>query len=233
MSDLTYAIGDVHGCADALIRLLDRIDGHARGRAAAIVCLGDYVDRGPDSAGVIRILRARRAASHGRMICLRGNHEQMMLDAHRDARDAPAWLANGGIETLRSFGAADAGALPNDVLAWMSGLPTVHEDAGRYYVHAGFRPGYRGVDPDVTARLWIREPFLASNYDFGKHVVHGHTPQRSGRPDARSFRTNLDTACVYGQVLTAGVFTTARPGPVEFLQTPRDPPQMSDRSDRP
>ncbi|MCJ2044003.1 serine/threonine protein phosphatase [Methylobacterium sp. J-078] len=233
MSDLTYAIGDIHGCADALTRLLDQIDAHARGRAAAIVCLGDYVDRGPDSAGVIGILRARQAASPGTMICLRGNHEQMMLDAHRDAHDAPAWLANGGIETLRSFGVTDPEAMPHEVLAWISGLPTVHEDARRYYVHAGFRPGCRGIDPDVTARLWIREPFLGTAFDFGKHVVHGHTPQRSGQPDVRSFRTNLDTACVYGRVLTAGIFTMASSGPVEFLYAPRDAEPPSDRSGRP
>lgn len=83
MTDLTYAIGDIHGCSDALTRLLARIDDHRAGRPADIVCLGDYVDRGPDSAGVLRILRDRAAREPGRLICLRGNHEQMMLDAGR------------------------------------------------------------------------------------------------------------------------------------------------------
>ncbi|MCJ2034602.1 metallophosphoesterase family protein [Methylobacterium sp. J-068] len=222
MSELTYAIGDIHGCADALTRLLARIDEHRRGRAARIVCLGDYVDRGPDSAGVIRILRARAADEPGTLICLRGNHEQMMLDAYRDALAAPVWLENGGRETLHAFGIDDPEALPHDVLAWLSALPTVHEDDHRYYVHAGFRPGRRGIDPDVATRLWIREPFLGTPFDFGKHVIHGHTPRRDGAPDRRPHRTNLDTACVYGETLTAAILHADDRAPAAFLQVPRD-----------
>lgn len=222
MSALTYAIGDIHGCADALIRLLARIDVHSDGAPAQLVCLGDYIDRGPDSAGVIRILRARQATSPGTVTCLMGNHERMMLDAHGDAREEPVWLINGGLATLRSFGIADVQAIPLDVLDWLSDLPTVHEDARRYFVHAGFRPGQRGIDPDAVRRLWIREPFLGTAFDFGKHVVHGHSPRQDGRPDTHPFRTNLDTACVYGRFLTAGVFEADAPNPVDFIQVPRD-----------
>ena len=222
MPELTYAIGDIHGCADALIRLLGRIDAHRGERPALIVCLGDYVDRGPDSADVIRILRERETGEPGRLICLRGNHEQMMLDAYRDALGAPAWLANGGRDTLRSFGITDPEALPHDVLTWISALPTVHEDELRYFVHAGFWPGRRGIDPDVATRLWIREPFLHTPFDYGKHVLHGHTPQLGGRPDRRAFRTNLDTACVYGRMLTAAILEPDHPAPTVFLQVPRD-----------
>lgn len=224
MTGLTYVIGDIHGCSDALTRLLARIDDHRGGRPAKIVCLGDYVDRGPDSAGVLRILRHRAAREAGRLICLRGNHEQMMLDAGRGAGAAPLWLANGGDATLDSFGVTEPGALPVDVLSWLAGLPTVHEDALRYYVHAGFRPGRRGIDPDTKARLWIRDPFLETPFDFGKHVLHGHTPQRNGRPDRRPHRTNLDTACVFGGTLTAGILEPDHPAPRTFLQVPRDPP---------
>src|SRR4051794_2479986 len=82
---------------------------------------------------------------------------------------------NGGYETMASFGPD----VPAEVLRWAEGLPTVHEDAHRFYVHAGFRPGRPGPDPSEHVRLWMRKPFLSRDYDFGKHVVHGHTPLRT------------------------------------------------------
>jgi serine/threonine protein phosphatase 1 len=219
---LTYAIGDIHGCADALARLLARIDTHRAGAPRRLVFLGDYIDRGPDSAGVVATLRALQVAEPDAVTCLMGNHESLMLGAYRDGFGAAPWLENGGVATLQSFGTPDPQALPRDVLAWISALPTAWADARRYYVHAGFRPGRPGIDPDIETRLWIREPFLSADYDFGRHVVHGHTPQRSGRPDLRAHRTNLDTACVYGATLTAGVFTDAQNAPVETLQVSAD-----------
>ncbi|GJE19260.1 metallophosphoesterase family protein [Methylobacterium marchantiae] len=218
MTDLTYAIGDIHGCADALVRLLAEIERHGDGRPRRLVFLGDYVDRGPDSAGVLEILRDLDRAGNGSATFLMGNHERMVLDAYEKPFGVTAWLENGGESTLASFGIQDPENLPRGVLNWMSVLATVHEDARRYYVHAGFHPGRTGIDPDVEARLWIRKPFLTEDFDFGKHVVHGHTPQKDGRPDVRPFRTNLDTACVFGRVLTAGVFTDEAGPAVDFLQ---------------
>ncbi|KAB1072605.1 metallophosphoesterase family protein [Methylobacterium planeticum] len=218
MPDLTYAIGDIHGCADLLQRLLEQIERRGAGRARCLVFLGDYVDRGPDSARVIEILRDLGEREPEAVTCLMGNHEEMMLNAYRDGLGATAWQENGGGGTLASFGIEDPEDLPHGVLDWLSALPTVHEDSRRYYVHAGFRPGRRGIDPDTRSRLWIREPFLSADYDFGKHVVHGHTPQKSGQPDVRTHRTNLDTAAVRGGALTAGVFTGEDDRAVEFLQ---------------
>ncbi|WP_019906609.1 metallophosphoesterase family protein [Methylobacterium sp. 77] len=218
MSHLTYAIGDIHGCADALARLLAEIERHREGRSRRLVFLGDYVDRGPDSDGVLTMLRDLDRSENGNASFLMGNHERMMLDAYEKPLGASVWLENGGQTTLASFGIEDPEELPRDALNWMSGLATVHEDERRYYVHAGFRPGRSGIDPDVEARLWIRKPFLTEDFDFGKHVVHGHTPQKSGRPDIRPFRTNLDTACVFGRFLTAGVFTDEIGPAVDFLQ---------------
>lgn len=143
-----------------------------------------------------------------------------MLKAYRDALGATAWLENGGDATLAAFGVQDPENLPHAVLDWMSALPTVHADERHYYVHAGFRPGHPGIDPDVENRLWIRKPFTTQDYDFGRHVVHGHTPQRSGKPDLRPFRTNLDTGCVYGLVLTAGIFDGEEDGPRATLSVP-------------
>lgn len=220
--DLTYAIGDVHGCADALRRLLAEIVRHRGTRPRRLVFLGDYVDRGPESAAVIEILRGLQRVEPDAVTCLMGNHEALVLDAYANGLGASAWHENGGDATLASFGVGDPEDLPHPVLAWLSGLPTVHEDARRYYVHAGFRPGRAGIDPDLQTRLWVRKPFIDVDFDFGKHVVHGHTPQKSGAPDLRPFRTNLDTACVFGRRLTAGIFTDAQ-GPAEgFLSVARD-----------
>ncbi|WP_156648414.1 metallophosphoesterase family protein [Methylobacterium sp. Leaf108] len=218
METLTYAVGDIHGCRDALDRLLAAIGRHAAGRCRRLVFLGDYVDRGPDSAGVVSALRALQAREPGAVTCLMGNHEALMAEAYRTGLGTTTWLENGGIATLASFGIDDPEALPHDVLGWIARLPTVHEDARRYFVHAGFRPERPGIDPDVRTRLWIREPFLGTDFDFGKHVVHGHSPQKSGRPDLRRNRSNLDTACVFGRTLTAAVFTDAEPAPVDILQ---------------
>ena len=127
-------------------------------------------------------------------------------------------LQNGGDAALASFGVEDPGRIPNDVVQWIAGLPTLHEDERRFYVHAGFRPGAPAQDCDEHARLWIREPFLSADYDFGKHVVHGHTPLPAARPDERRHRTNLDTAAVFGGALTAGVFGPDRDAALEYLQ---------------
>lgn len=217
-SPLTYAIGDIHGCAALLDALLERIAGHAGARVHRLVFLGDYIDRGPDSAAVLRTVSRLNWAEPERVVCLMGNHERMLLDALQSRRDAAHWMHNGGEATLDSFGARDPTGLPKDTLDWIEALPTLHADAARWYVHAGFRPGAEVPDPDDHNRLWIREPFLEGDHDFGRHVVHGHTPQRSGRPEVRRFRTNLDTAAVYGGALTAGVFSEAQGPAVDFLQ---------------
>lgn len=219
-SPVTYAIGDVHGCGDLLDALLARIEVHAAGRDRTLVFLGDYIDRGPDSAAILRTVSRLQWAEPGRVVCLMGNHERMMLDALQTDEAADLWLANGGEQTLASFGAREVSDLPRTILDWIEALPTLHRDARRWYVHAGFPPG---TDPEASRdhdRLWIRAPFLEGEHDFGRHVVHGHTPQRSGKPELCRFRTNLDTAAVYGGALTAGVFTDEAGPAIAFLQEP-------------
>ncbi len=152
------------------------------------------------------------------MTCLMGNHERMLLSGLETEDDTLHWLANGGSETLDSFGARAITDLPRDILDWIEALPTLHGDAARWYVHAGLRPGRTAEETDTHDRLWIRGPFLDGDHDFGRHVVHGHTPQRSGQPERKRFRTNLDTACVYGGALTAAVFTDEAGPPHRFLQ---------------
>ena len=217
-SVLTYAIGDIHGCIDLLDALLDRIEAHANGRERRIVFLGDYIDRGPDSAAVLRTISRLQWSEPDHVTCLMGNHERMLLDTLVSEDSALHWLANGGEATLDSFGAREVADLPRSILDWIEGLPTLHADAAHWYVHAGLRPGVPALDSDDHDRLWIREPFLDLDHDFGRHVVHGHTPQRNGRPERLRYRTNLDTGAVYGGSLTAGVFTEAAGPAGPFIQ---------------
>ncbi len=216
--ELTYAIGDIHGCSEKLVQLLATIETHRASRARRLVFVGDYVDRGPDSAGVIRILRDLQTAEPDRVTCLMGNHEEMMLNAYKTGLGFAAWQENGGGFTLASYGVEDPESLPHEVLAWMSGLPTVFEDAWRWFVHAGFRPGVKAPDPDIEARLWIREPFLSADYDFGKLVVHGHSSRRDGRPEVLAHRLDIDTGAVFGEKLTAAMFTDDAAAAIDFLQ---------------
>ncbi|MFC4172052.1 metallophosphoesterase family protein [Microvirga sp. GCM10011540] len=214
---LTYAIGDIHGRHDLLQRLLGKIREHAEGRPHRLVFLGDYIDRGPDSAAVIATVRALQGGSPDRVICLMGNHEDMLLKAIGDPTGTFWWVRNGGDAALASFGVRSPAAIPGDLLEWIGSLPTSFEDEKHYYVHAGLRPGRPFERQSDEDRLWIREPFLEVNYDFGKHVVHGHTPLVTDRPDIRRYRTNLDTGAVFRGVLTAGVFTAEQGPPIGHL----------------
>ena len=218
---LTFAIGDTHGCSDLLTDLLRRIADRAAGEPHAIVALGDYIDRGPDSAGVIATFRALQAKSaSGRVVCLMGNHEDMLLRALRRPDSAEVWLRNGGHEMLASFDVERPEDLPQDVVDWIAGCPTVFEDSLRCYVHAGLNPAFDRVHQRDSDRLWIRHEFLESKHDFGRYIVHGHTPLTSGRPDMRRNRVNLDTGAVYGGKLTAAILTDAQAAPDGFLQVP-------------
>ncbi len=215
-----YAIGDIHGRADLLRTLLDKIqddaarapDGERR-----IVFLGDYVDRGPNSKGVIDTLLA--GPPPGFSAChLSGNHEHMLLKFLDRPESGSHWLWNGGMETLRSYGVDFESDLPalRDRLA--AALPKSHhdllralrmyEEIGDYaFVHAGVRPGVAIADQDLEDLLWIRDEFLTSDADFGKVVVHGHTPTR--QPVLAANRIGLDTGAFSSGRLSAVVLSGA------------------------
>lgn len=218
VSELTYAIGDIHGRQDLLAPLLAAIRDHARDETPRLVFLGDYIDRGPDSAAVAGMVRALQAEAPGQVACLMGNHERMLLTALAEPEAIPWWIENGGLETLVSFGVGHPADLPHDFLTWLAGLPTFHEDELRTFVHAGLRPGVPLPEQTDHDRLWIREPFLGADWDFGTYVVHGHTPVRTARPDVRPFRVNLDTGAVYGGALSAGVFGPERAEATAFIR---------------
>lgn len=227
MNRFTYAVGDVHGRLDLLERAFDRIAAHAGERPHRIVTLGDYVDRGPESAGVVAFLMRRGEAAD--LVCLKGNHEDMLLRAVAGEDGAVRqWLWNGGLETLASYGASADGdlrrAIPEAHLRWFADLPLTASDPHRTFVHAGLEPGVPLRLQDEHLLLWIRAPFLRAGADaFETHVVHGHTPQWDEKPDAAKpellgHRTNLDTGAYATGVLTVGVFDPDVPGgPVEVL----------------
>lgn len=225
MPEMTYAIGDIHGRLDLLERADRLIAAHAAERSYQVICLGDYVDRGPDSAGVIAFLM--RAEQEGRYLCLKGNHEEMMVEgAAGEGMDF--WLDNGGDATLASYG----GVLSLEHLKWAYSLPIRIRDDYRIYVHAGLMPDLAYEDQDDATCLWIRGRFLTAPASaFPAHVVHGHTPSHADKrvmdqPELLPHRTNLDTgACLTG-VLSVGVFESDAPGgPIEILRVtnPRRP----------
>lgn len=219
-----YAVGDIHGCLELLTELHRAIadDLHARPVPdACLIHLGDYVDRGPDSAQVIELLLGDPLPGT-RKINLIGNHEAMMLDALDAADDdlADHWRANGGADTLASWligqGIARgewASRIPPAHLAFVRGLEAMHREGGYLFAHAGIRPGVALDEQTEHDLLWIREPFLSFSGDLGAVVVHGHTPRPE--PVMRSNRIGIDTGAVYGGKLTCAVLEADRLG---FLQ---------------
>lgn len=222
---LTYAIGDVHGCLAKLVRLIDHCRLHGEGDTVRFVLLGDYVDRGPDSRGVISLLRKAQAAAPEQVICLRGNHEAMLVDAWRGVNEE-RWLANGAGPTLASYGVSRVADLPADDLEWISRLPLTYDDGLRFFVHAGIDPSRPLDAQDEHDLIWMREPFLSSTQDFGRLIVHGHTPLRNGRPDVRANRINLDTAAALGGPLSAVAFGDDTRGPLALLSDIEEPRRL-------
>lgn len=221
MQHLIFAIGDIHGRLDLLKPALDAIADRAGEARRTVVCLGDYVDRGPSSAGVVQALMARQGPD---FVCLKGNHEAMMIEALGDGREGAMslWRANGGDETLQSYGGA--GRVPTRHLAWMAALPLWWTDSRRYYVHAGVEPGEPMARQNEATLIWIRDRFLRAPAEaLPGHIVHGHTPRWAGKPDPAScerlpHRTNLDSGAWMTGVLSVGVFDAGDAGgPLEIL----------------
>lgn len=221
---MIYSIGDIHGQLTMLVGLLKQLRALPLQAEDTLLFLGDYVDRGENSRGVIDLLIALRE-EHPNCIFLRGNHEQMMLDACTGPPSQPSevpnyvihsdqtnhWLQNGGIETLLSYQVVN-------YMQWRSCVPDSHWEFLRstemefetpcyHFVHAGLLPpgrDWEGVAYDLDPRLWIREPFLSYRKLFNdKVVVFGHTPQRNGVPLIERNKIGIDTGAVFGGRLTA------------------------------
>lgn len=211
---LIYAIGDIHGHPRLLDRATEWIaeDRKARGDPeTVVVTLGDYVDRGPDSAGVIDRLTNNPFAP-ATYIPLKGNHEECMLRFLDDPAAAEYWLTFGGVETIRSYGIAvsdyrgEAGlsslardfkaAIPHAHLAFLENLSTCWIAGSLMFVHAGIRPGVPIEQQDPNDLIWIRDEFLNHDGPLPKFVIHGHTPV--SRAEVRRSRIDIDAGACYG-----------------------------------
>ena len=197
-----YVIGDIHGCLAPLKRTLAAIDrdlAATRPRYAGEVFLGDYVDRGPDSLGVIDLLLRR--GTERKTIFVKGNHDAMMEEFVRGERALADWLPYGGADTLRSYGATPemissnaaelAGLVPPAHLAFLSGCEYFFEVEDYIFVHAGVRPGRALHEQSPQDLMWIREDFLKHRGSYGAIIVHGHTPV--AEPEFRESRIGIDT----------------------------------------
>lgn len=214
-----YAIGDVHGRLDLLVDLLPRIeaDNARRGPARTyLVLLGDLVDRGPDSRGVIDLL-ASRPPAFARNIFLKGNHEEFFTRVlNGDDGVVQHWLTYGGTECAESYGLssgwmlnADATQIRDRLIAevpaahkeFLDGLADTFRFGDYLFVHAGIRPGVELAKQASRDLRWIREGFLDDRSDHGVIVVHGHTIVE--RPEEHSNRIAVDTGAYRSGRLTA------------------------------
>jgi serine/threonine protein phosphatase 1 len=210
---MLYAVGDIHGRLDKLERLLEALPLRPDDR---FVFLGDYVDRGKRSREVVETLIEMRSAAPEQVVCLRGNHEELLLVASQGG-NALIWLANGGDTTLDSYDVDHPAMIPAEHLAWFRQLPSASSDGKRFFVHAGVEPGVPLDQQRDEMLLWIREPFLSDARDHGQFIVHGHTPLETGQADLRPNRVNVDTGACFGGPLTAAVFDDRSVSPLAFI----------------
>jgi len=200
MKGRLIAIGDIHGCLGALEALLEAI---APTPLDTIVTLGDYVDRGPDSRGVItRLCRLREETQ---LVPLIGNHEQMMLDVLRGRAPYQSWLPHGGIATLESYEfAGDLNFLPSEHRAFLESLVDYYETPTHFFVHANYDPqlGLDAQSPEMLRWSSLRE-YLPAAHQSGRIAVVGHTANPEGQILDMGHLIALDTFCYGGGYLSA------------------------------
>ncbi len=206
MSADLYAIGDIHGSLDSLERLMDKINPDLT--RDGLVFMGDYIDRGPRSKGVVDyIIRLKNQAPPGQIICLKGNHEAMFLD-YLAGGPGEIFLYNGGLATMENYWGNDWLAQGRDSLTLPPDHAQFYQDLKLYYdipdyifVHGGLKPGVSLADQVEDDLLWIRGEFITSEEDFGRRVIFGHTPFK--QPLLMPNKIGIDTGAVYGNLLTA------------------------------
>jgi len=225
-----YAVGDIHGRSDLLDRLLNaiRADAVSGPEKQTLIFLGDYIDRGPDSKGVIERLIGLPMEFETRF--LRGNHDQAILDFLADPTFFRTWREFGGLDTLVSYGvcpprfqqkklilevrAALVRKMPQSHFAFLKNLEPYAEIGSYFFTHAGVRPGVPLKAQRSEDLMWIRDDFLTSTADFGKIIVHGHSPENA--PIRTKNRIGIDTGAYATGKLTAAVLEGAE---CRFLQT--------------
>jgi serine/threonine protein phosphatase 1 len=192
----TFIVGDIHGCRDMLEEMLDIIPWDPE--KDDLIFIGDYIDRGYDSRGVIDIL-IKLMGSSSNVQCLLGNHESLFLEYFL-GRNENTFLINGGVATLASYMVNGKVDIPPGHIEFLKTLKTLVELDNYYIVHAGLMPGIEINKQSLKDKLWIREDFIFSDYDFGKKVIFGHTPFPA--PYITENKIGLDTGAVFGNQLT-------------------------------
>jgi serine/threonine protein phosphatase 1 len=229
-----YAVGDVHGCMDLLLDLEDQIVSDAAEGAEAgpptVIMLGDYVDRGPDSAAVLEHL-LNRPKGFSRL-CLTGNHEIAMLRYLDDPKRNSGWLDFGGDQTLASYGLVPAqmaglkgretrqllsSHVPLEHRRFLESLPIAIDTPDFIFVHAGLRPGIDLTDQHDRDLTLFRDKFEADYAEFGRIVVHGHTPVPT--PVMMPHRVAIDTGAYYSGQLCAVALKAGSPPRVLMART--------------
>ncbi len=198
MSNQYVAIGDIHGCVQSLKALWKKLEDHAD---ATHVFIGDYIDRGPDSKGVVDFLL--EVKDQRNCVFLRGNHEQMLLETYKTG-DSYNWLMNGGQTTLNSYGAGNSAEnIPDEHLEFYENTLPFYETDNYFFVHAG-TPPYQSIeesknDPEsIHFFLWGREHIDSFETPWEKTVVFGHTPRPY--PIQKNRMIGIDTGCVYDKL---------------------------------
>jgi serine/threonine protein phosphatase 1 len=226
-----YAIGDIHGRADLLEKMIRLIDADKEGYKGEVVVifLGDYVDRGPATREVLSLLSTYRGGD--KQVMLRGNHEDILLRFFKDHSVAPGWFHYGGLQTLRSYGIPIAGptqdfedifrlrkeleeAMPKEHRRFLENLGFLARFGDYFFVHAGIHPDKPLNEQTEHDYLWTREPFLSTPMNFGFTVVHGHSIRM--QPEVRFNRIGIDTGAYATGRLTCLVL---QDGDQRFLTT--------------
>lgn len=190
-----FAIGDIHGCSRTFKYLL--FEKLKIIRNDKIYCLGDYIDRGPDSKGVVDLILSLRKNGY-RIHTLRGNHEQMFMDSVRGFSDLVLWMSNGGESTLRSFNITSFNELPPTYQRFFKRTKYYIKTGDVIFVHAGIDWNVKNPFKDKYSLLWRRELFNSVPPE-GIRIIHGHTPisLNSIRRSLTSRHINIDNGCVY------------------------------------
>ncbi|HEX5111622.1 MAG TPA: metallophosphoesterase family protein [Saprospiraceae bacterium] len=199
----SYAIGDLHGCSKTFRKLV--LDVIKLKKTDELYCLGDYVDRGPDSKGVIDfILELREQGYH--VFTLRGNHDQMMMDSNSNYEKFRHWVQNGGNATLKSFGIESYDELDSKYKTFLYETQYYFEIGNYILVHAGLNFRYDDPLEDTHAMMWIRGFSVDEKKLAGRIIVHGHTPLALDviREQAGQHVIDIDGGCVYKQLTGLG-----------------------------
>ncbi|WP_448375069.1 metallophosphoesterase family protein [Fervidobacterium sp.] len=198
-----WAIGDIHGCLRSLESLINKV---SPGPEDKLIFLGDYIDRGPDSKGVVDFLLL--LSKQTQCVFLRGNHEQMLIDVIDNKDDIFLWNMNGAQATLRSYGNLIELETNEEHMKFFRNTKYYHIEGNYLFVHGGVRPNIPLENQEKRDIIWIREEFITKKHNLGYIVVFGHTPFENvyfGED-----KIGIDTGCVYGGKLTALEVNTRR-----------------------